>query len=57
MDEKIIKACKKQNREAQRQLYEYMAPKLYSLCKRYLKKDEEIEEVLAIRLPNPQNNR
>lgn len=47
MDEKIIKACKKQNREAQRKLYEYMAPKLYSLCKRYLKKEEEIEEVLA----------
>lgn len=47
MDEKIIKACKKQNREAQRKLYEYMAPKLYHLCKRYLKKEEEIEEVLA----------
>lgn len=47
MDEKIIQACKKQRRDAQRQLYEYMAPKLYYLCKRYLKKEEEIEEVLA----------
>lgn len=47
MDEKIIQACKKQNREAQRKLYEYMAPKLYHLCKRYLKKEEEIEEILA----------
>ncbi|MCF6132409.1 RNA polymerase sigma factor [Flavobacterium wongokense] len=34
-------------RDAQHQLYEYMAPKLYRTCKRYLKKEEEIEEVLA----------
>lgn len=34
-------------RDAQRQLYEYMAPKLYHTCKRYLKKEEEIEDVLA----------
>ncbi len=47
MDEKIIQACRKQHREAQRKLYEYMAPKLYFICKRYLKKEEEIEEVLA----------
>ncbi len=47
MDEKIIQACKKQQRDAQRKLYEHMAPKLYYLCKRYLKKEEEIEEVLA----------
>lgn len=47
MDEKIIKACKKQQRDSQRKLYDYMGPKLYYLCKRYLKKEEEIEEVLA----------
>lgn len=34
-------------RDAQRQVYEYMAPKLYRTCKRYLKKEEEIEEVIA----------
>jgi RNA polymerase sigma factor (sigma-70 family) len=34
-------------RDAQHQVYEYMAPKLYRTCKRYLKKEEEIEEVLA----------
>lgn len=34
-------------RDAQRQVYEYMSPKLYRTCKRYLKKEEEIEEVLA----------
>jgi RNA polymerase sigma factor (sigma-70 family) len=35
------------HRDAQRQVYEDMAPKLYRTCKRYLKKEEEIEEVLA----------
>ncbi|MCL9804987.1 sigma-70 family RNA polymerase sigma factor [Flavobacterium amniphilum] len=35
------------HRDAQRQVYEIMAPKLYRTCKRYLKKEEEIEEVLA----------
>jgi RNA polymerase sigma-70 factor (ECF subfamily) len=35
------------HRDAQRQVYEYMSPKLYRLCKRYLKKEEEIEEALA----------
>ena len=34
-------------RDAQRQLYEHLAPKLYYTCKRYLKKEEEIEDVLA----------
>ncbi len=34
-------------RDAQRQVYEYLGPKLYRTCKRYLKKEEEIEEVLA----------
>jgi len=47
MDVKHIQGCRKQNREAQRLVYEIMAPKLYRLCKRYLKKEEEIEEVLA----------
>ena len=35
------------HRDAQRQVYELMAPKLYRTCKRYLKKEEEVEEVLA----------
>jgi RNA polymerase sigma-70 factor (ECF subfamily) len=34
-------------RDAQRQVYDYMAPKLYRSCKRYLKKEEEIEEAMA----------
>lgn len=47
IDETLITACKKMQRDAQRQVYDYMAPKLYRTCKRYLKKEEEIEEVLA----------
>jgi RNA polymerase sigma factor (sigma-70 family) len=42
-----IQGCRKKQRDAQRQVYEYLAPKLYRTCKRYLKKEEEIEEVLA----------
>ncbi len=34
-------------RNAQRQLYDHMAPKLYYTCKRYLRQEAEIEEVLA----------
>lgn len=47
IDEKLISGCKKNHRDAQRQLYELLAPKLYRACKRYLKKEEEIEEALA----------
>jgi len=47
INETILIACKKMQRDAQRQVYEYMSPKLYRTCKRYLKKEEEIEEVLA----------
>jgi RNA polymerase sigma factor (sigma-70 family) len=35
------------HRDAQRQVYEMLSPKLYRTCKRYLKKEEEIEEALA----------
>lgn len=47
IDEKLITECKKMHRGSQRQLYELLAPKLYRTCKRYLKKEEEIEEVMA----------
>lgn len=47
INEKLLIDCKKQQREAQRQVYEQLAPKLYRTCKRYLKKEEEIEEALA----------
>lgn len=47
INELLISACKKMQRDAQRQVYDYMGPKLYRTCKRYLKKEEEIEEVMA----------
>ena len=47
IDEKLIEGCRKKQREAQRQVYEKLGPYLFRLCKRYLKKEEEIEEVLA----------
>lgn len=44
---KIILACKKHKQSAQKQLYNKLADQLYWTCKRYLKKEEDIEEVLA----------
>lgn len=45
--ENQITGCRKMQRDSQRQVYEYLSPKLYRTCKRYLKKEEEIEEILA----------
>lgn len=47
IDIQLIQACKKQQRDAQRQVYELLARKLYYTCSRYLKKEEEIEEAMA----------
>ncbi len=47
IDDKTINACKKNQREAQRTLYELLSPMLLKTCLRYLKKTEEAEEVLA----------
>ncbi len=47
INETTLINCRKMQRDAQRQVYELMSPKLYRTCKRYLKKEEEIEEVLA----------
>ena len=47
INENLIQACRKMQRDAQRQVYELLSPKLYRTCKRYLKKEEEIEEVLS----------
>ena len=45
--ETLLNDCKKMKRDAQRQVYEHLSPKLYRTCKRYLKQEEEIEEALA----------
>lgn len=47
MEEHLVIGCRKMQREAQRLVYERLAPKLYHTCRRYLKKEEEIEEALA----------
>lgn len=47
IDEQLLTACKARHRHSQRLVYEYMAPRLYHTCKRYLKQEEEIEEALA----------
>jgi RNA polymerase sigma factor (sigma-70 family) len=43
----LLEACKAQDRAAQRQLYDYMAPKLYYSCKRYLQHQSDIEEIMS----------
>lgn len=47
MERELLIECQRNDRKAQRKVYEKMAGKLYSVCKRYLKNDEDIEEVLA----------
>ncbi|KMQ67438.1 RNA polymerase subunit sigma24 [Chryseobacterium sp. FH2] len=47
MERELLLECQRNDRNAQRKVYEKMAGKLYSVCKRYLKTDEDIEEVLA----------
>lgn len=47
MERELLLECQRSNRKAQRMVYEKMAGRLYSVCRRYLKSDEDIEEVLA----------
>jgi len=47
MDEELFIRCRNKDRNAQRKLYEHYAGKLYATCRRYLKNDEDAEEVLA----------
>lgn len=47
MEKELLIECQRSDRNAQRKIYEKMAGRLYSVCRRYLKNDEDIEEVLA----------
>ncbi|MCJ7932548.1 MAG: RNA polymerase sigma factor [Chryseobacterium sp.] len=47
MERELLLECQRNDRNAQRKVYERMAGRLYSVCRRYLKNDEDIEEVLA----------
>lgn len=47
MNYELLIKIKNKDRLAQRQVYEQFAGKLYAVCKRYLKNDEDAEEALA----------
>lgn len=46
-EEKLIIACKKGNRLAQKELYNRYAPKMYGVCLRYIGDSTEAEDVLV----------
>ena len=43
-----IEGCKRQNRDAQRTIYEFYSGKMYSLCCRYIKDKMEAEDILVV---------
>ncbi|HHT29482.1 MULTISPECIES: RNA polymerase sigma factor [Petrimonas] len=45
-DSQLIAACKKQNRSAQKALYELYAPKMMAVCMRYCKDNETARDLL-----------
>lgn len=42
----LIKSCLAQDRNAQRNLYELFAPKMFGICLRYARNREEAEDIL-----------
>ncbi len=44
--EEIIESCKRNNRKAQRQLYDYYAPVLMGICIRYATSTDEANDIL-----------
>lgn len=45
-NQKLIAACKKQDRNAQRELYETYAPRLMGLCMKYCKDSDAAQDML-----------
>ena len=43
----LIKGCRRGDRLAQKMLYERFAPKMFGICKRYLRSREDAEDVLG----------
>lgn len=43
----MIQGCKRQDRSAQKALYERYAPMFFALCKRYVKTNEDAEDVMV----------
>lgn len=46
-EQELIQGCKKQDRQAQKQLYDLYAPMFFALCKRYVGSNEDAEDVLV----------
>ncbi len=46
-EEELIAGCKRNDRRAQRKLYEKFSPKMFGVCKRYVKTVENAEEVMV----------
>ena len=46
-EQEIIQGCRKQHRIAQQALYEKYSPKMFGVCKRYLRNHEDAEDVLV----------
>ena len=44
--QKLIAACKRQDRRAQQMLYEQFSPSMFGLLRRYMKNREDAEDVL-----------
>ncbi len=45
-EKELIKALKRQDRKAQKLLYDQYAPKMFGVCKRYAKNREDAEDIL-----------
>ena len=46
-EQEIIQGCRKQNRQAQQALYDKYSPKMFGVCKRYVKNYQDAEDVLV----------
>ncbi|MCB9231483.1 MAG: sigma-70 family RNA polymerase sigma factor [Bacteroidia bacterium] len=46
MEEHLIKKCRKQDRQAQKALYEHFEARMFRLCFRYLNQQQDTEDVL-----------
>lgn len=46
MTEQLIDACRNNDRKAQKRLYEHYFGRMYAICLRYMKREEEALEVL-----------
>ena len=45
-EQKLIEAVKRENRKAQQLLFDRYSPKMFGVCKRYVKNKEDAEDVL-----------